>query len=119
MSTVTIIEAGKLDENLQAELMLPSADVQLPEALQARVPGAAVVIRRHERSTSFEDSYGFPKATYIDGYSEKGDRVTTKGLYERTSSFGKVWQSAVEQWKIGMVRFSLVGNNVLSNIFER
>jgi hypothetical protein len=107
---IPIIEAANLREELQAELCLPEADERLPAGIQS----PAIVIRRHERSTSFGDSYGFPKATYIDGYDEAGNLITTSSLFERQSRIGRVWQTAVERWKIGRAE-STIGKTALVN----
>ncbi len=70
--------------------------------------GPAIVVRKGQRSVSDDEtSFGAPKATYIEGIDADGEVITTRGLYERTSKPGKLWQKAIERWKTERVRFTL------------
>jgi hypothetical protein len=106
---IPLIEVADLREELQEELCSPASDNKLPLGIES----PAILIRRHERSTSFGDSYGFPKATHIDGYDERGNHIATKSLLERQSRVGRVAQMVVEVWKVDRMRNILWRNPIL------
>lgn len=86
----------------------------VPEEFVRSVGHPLIVMRRHERAVPIDEtSYDAPKATYIDGYDKDGTLVSTRGLYERSSGLGKVWQNAMETWKVSRVKREL-GKSAIS-----
>jgi hypothetical protein len=72
----------------------------LPEGTQAPV----VLVGRHAPAyLDGELMYGV-NATYISGFDANGVRIAERGLQERRTAVGKLWQAAVERWKILRVK---------------
>ena len=97
-------ESSELSHGTQSQLRNSQS---LPLGV-AEVLAPMIVISRNQPAhfRDGEPTYGV-NATYIEGYGEDGQLISSRSLQERSGIMGKVWQHTLEKWKLHRVEHSM------------